>query len=137
MRQVVLSPRSPLTRAVALSHLAGDFAPESWAAVTEIYRRQGMTMRVRSRAEIEGFFDGLELVDPGLQVLTRWRPQTGESGAEPDAAVSVYAGWPAFDDQLSRVLALPVSSSDVGRSPCRDVTTLGSCQRGADAAVMA
>ncbi|MCO8275569.1 SAM-dependent methyltransferase [Actinoplanes sp. TRM 88003] len=105
--------------------------------MTEIYRRQGMTMRVRSRAEIEGFFDGLELVDPGLQVLTRWRPQTGESGAEPDAAVSVYAGWPAFDDQLSRVLALPVSSSDVGRSPCRDVTTLGSCQRGADAAVMA
>ncbi|MCY1143659.1 SAM-dependent methyltransferase [Actinoplanes sp. Pm04-4] len=77
---------------VALSHLTGDFAPESWAAVTEIYRRQSVTMRVRSRAQIEGFFDGLELVDPGLRVLTRWRPEPGEPSEEPDAAVSVYGG---------------------------------------------
>src|SRR4051812_2452147 len=50
---------------LALSHLTGDFVPEAWAAVTEIYRRQGVTMRVRSKSEVERFFDGLDLVEPG------------------------------------------------------------------------
>ena len=82
-----LAPGSHLV----LSHLTGDFAPESWAAVTEIYRRQGVTMQVRPRAAVERFFDGLELVDPGVQVLTRWRPDgTGEPPS--DVAVSVYGG---------------------------------------------
>nr|WP_296071675.1 SAM-dependent methyltransferase [uncultured Actinoplanes sp.] len=77
---------------LALSHLTGDFVPEAWAAVTEIYRRQGVTMRVRSKAEVERFFDGLDLVEPGVEVLTRWHPETGGPGSEPDAAVSVYGG---------------------------------------------
>jgi hypothetical protein len=29
---------------------------------------------MRSRAEITGFFDGLELVDPGVAFLPEWRP---------------------------------------------------------------
>jgi hypothetical protein len=69
---------------LALSHLTGDFVPEAWAAVTEIYRRQGVTMRVRSKAEVSRFFDGLELVEPGVEVLTRWHPT--DPGGEPDGA---------------------------------------------------
>ncbi|MFB9237316.1 SAM-dependent methyltransferase [Plantactinospora siamensis] len=74
---------------LALSHLTGDFEPAAWEKIAEIYRLQGVTMRVRPRAEIERFFDGLELVEPGLQVVTHWRP---DADAEPpsDAAVSVY-----------------------------------------------
>jgi hypothetical protein len=30
--------------------------------------------RMRTRAEIAGFFDGLELVDPGVVFLPEWRP---------------------------------------------------------------
>ena len=30
--------------------------------------------RMRTRAEITGFFDGLELVDPGVVFLPEWRP---------------------------------------------------------------
>ena len=34
-------------------------------------------LSMRSGAEIARFFDGLELVDPGVVFLSRWRP-TGE-----------------------------------------------------------
>ena len=77
---------------LVLSHLTGDFLPEAWADVTEIYRRQGVTMRVRSKDEVARFFTGLELVDPGLEVITRWRPNPAERSDETDAAVSVYGG---------------------------------------------
>ena len=78
---------------LALSHLTGDFRPEAWEQVAEVYRRQGVTMKVRSRPQIERFFTGLDLVDPGLQVVPAWRPDLGEPTDEPppsDAQVSVY-----------------------------------------------
>jgi len=74
---------------LALSHLTGDFVPEAWAEVTEIYRRQGVTMRVRTKPEVARFFTGLDLVEPGLQVLPHWHPETEEPPPS-DAAVSVY-----------------------------------------------
>jgi hypothetical protein len=77
---------------LVLSHLTGDFKPEAWAAVTEIYRRQGVTMQVRPRDGVVRFFDGLELVEPGVEVLTRWRPDAAEPSDAPDTAVSVYGG---------------------------------------------
>jgi SAM-dependent methyltransferase len=78
---------------LALSHLTGDFRPEAWEQVAQVYRRQGVTMKVRSRAEIERFFTGLEPVDPGLRVLPAWRPDLGDATGGPvpsDAQVSVY-----------------------------------------------
>jgi hypothetical protein len=80
---------------LALSHLTGDFDPDAWEAVAAIYRKTGVSMRVRSRAEIERFFDGLELVEPGLVVLPRWRPDgsgADEASQPSDAVVAVYGG---------------------------------------------
>jgi len=39
--------------------------------------------RHRTPAEIARFFDGLELVEPGLVSITRWRPEPAPSG-EPE-----------------------------------------------------
>jgi hypothetical protein len=78
---------------LVLSHLTGDFRPEAWAQITEVFRKQGVTMQVRPRPAIESFFTGLELMEPGLQVVPAWRPELGEPAAEPrpsDAQVSVY-----------------------------------------------
>jgi hypothetical protein len=78
---------------LVLSHLTGDFRPEAWAQITEVFRKQGVTMQVRPKPAIESFFSGLELVEPGLQVVPAWRPELGEPAAEPrpsDAQVSVY-----------------------------------------------
>ena len=78
---------------LVLSHLTGDFAPEAWEHVAAIYRRSGVTMQVRSRDRIEGFFTGLELADPGLELVNRWRPDGPAGEARPtDAEVSVYGG---------------------------------------------
>jgi len=76
---------------LALTHLTGDFDPAAWESVAAIYRRSGVTMRVRSRAEIERFFTGLDLIEPGLQVLSHWRPDADATAETPtDAQVSVY-----------------------------------------------
>jgi hypothetical protein len=80
---------------LALSHLTGDFDPEAWEGVAAIYRRSGVIMRVRSLPEIERFFDRLDLVEPGVVSLPRWRPDPGAGGGadQPtDAEVSVYGG---------------------------------------------
>jgi SAM-dependent methyltransferase len=76
---------------LVLSHLTGDFAPQAWEHVAAIYRRTGVTMQVRSRERIAGFFSGLELADPGLELVNRWRPDGPDPDGEPtDAEVSVY-----------------------------------------------
>jgi predicted O-methyltransferase YrrM len=80
---------------LALSHLTGDFDPAAWEGVAAVYRRSGVIMQVRSLPDIERFFAGLDLVDPGVVSLPRWRPdrsEIGQSGQPDDAAVSVYGG---------------------------------------------
>jgi S-adenosyl methyltransferase len=78
---------------LALTHLTGDFDPVAWEGVAAIYRRTGVTLQVRPKADVQRFFDGLEMIEPGLQVLPAWRPD-GTPVDEPptDAQVSVYGG---------------------------------------------
>jgi len=78
---------------LALSHLTGDFDPAAWAGVVAVYRRSGVTMQVRHKPDIERFFAGLDLIDPGVVSLPHWRPDPRDVGRPPsDAAVSVYGG---------------------------------------------
>jgi SAM-dependent methyltransferase len=77
---------------LALSHLTGDFDPAAWERVSAVYARDGVVMRVRSRDEIAAFFDGLDLLDPGLSVVTRWRPDAEVDRRATDTQVSVYGG---------------------------------------------
>jgi hypothetical protein len=76
-----------------LSHASGDFDPEKAAEATEMYRRRGLTMALRGRAEVARFFDGLELVEPGVALVADWRPELGEViQIEGDEPVPGYAG---------------------------------------------
>jgi S-adenosyl methyltransferase len=80
---------------LALSHLTGDFDPAAWEGVAAVYRRSGVTMQVRPLAAVERFFTGLDLLDPGVVSLPRWRPDPNDLGQQSqptDAAVSVYGG---------------------------------------------
>jgi hypothetical protein len=58
---------------LAVSHLASDIEPEASA---EFQRRMNEdsveTYQFRSRDEVTRFFDGMELVDPGVVRLDRW-----------------------------------------------------------------
>lgn len=58
-------------------------------SVTDVYRHASANMHVRSLPEIERFFNGFELVDPGVAWMTEWRP---DPGTLPEAGPSLRAG---------------------------------------------
>ncbi|MGX9225127.1 SAM-dependent methyltransferase [Streptomyces albus] len=58
-----------------LSHVTGDFDPDGWAKAVEIYRKSGIPAQVRSRDESARFFTGLDLIYPGVEVVTNWHPE--------------------------------------------------------------
>ncbi|MEU9744759.1 SAM-dependent methyltransferase [Streptomyces niveus] len=61
-----------------LSHVTGDFDAEGWSKAVEIYRQSGVPAQVRSLDEFGRFFKGLRLIDPGVQMVTDWRPEPGQ-----------------------------------------------------------
>jgi hypothetical protein len=80
-----LSPGSYL----ALCHLASDLDPGLAAAADDWNRMSSLRVTLRSRAEVAALTAGLELVEPGLVPVNRWRP--GFDGARPDPQVPVHA----------------------------------------------
>jgi S-adenosyl methyltransferase len=76
---------------LVLSHACHDAQPEESARAVSIYRDRGASsiLATRSRAEIEAFFAGLELVDPGVVITSQWRPEEPLRTREP---VDLIAG---------------------------------------------
>ncbi|MEZ3177394.1 SAM-dependent methyltransferase [Streptomyces pimonensis] len=64
---------------LVMSHLTPDFHPEEASKkVTDLYRAGGLTMDMRSRDRFARFFEGLEVVDPGIVAAEEWHPELGE-----------------------------------------------------------
>jgi hypothetical protein len=59
---------------VVLSHVTSDPDPQAAAAGTAVYASTANPVRLRTRAEILAFFDGLEILEPGLVSMPQWRP---------------------------------------------------------------
>jgi hypothetical protein len=57
------------------SHVTPEHAPDSMAGVGRVYQERGLTGKIRSSDEFaEVAFGGLEMVDPGLTLVSEWRP---------------------------------------------------------------
>jgi hypothetical protein len=89
----------PSGSVLAVTHPTVDFEPEVWRRVTEIYVSSGTPCQVRTGEEIGRFFTGLEMLDPGLAVVHRWRPDVRcEQAADlsdpsrTDAEVALWGG---------------------------------------------
>jgi hypothetical protein len=87
-----VAPGSYLT----ITHAVSDLCPERTAELTALYREKavkgpGFRGNVRTKAEVEGFFTGLDLVEPGVVYLPAWRPDPAELAAPPEG-VWVVAG---------------------------------------------
>ncbi len=90
----------PSGSALSLSHITADFDPQGMTQAVESYRRSGVPAQARSREEFTRFFTGLDLLDPGVVMAHRWRPQVrvphGAHAAPgtdaPDAEISLWAG---------------------------------------------
>ncbi|MEY9892749.1 trans-aconitate methyltransferase [Catenulispora sp. MAP12-49] len=59
---------------LALTHVTGDFDQERLAVSAQAYEKSTAKLTVRSAKETGAFFDGLDLLDPGVVLLPRWRP---------------------------------------------------------------
>jgi SAM-dependent methyltransferase len=82
-----LAPGSHLAASIATD----DFDPIPLAGVQRVYEAYGETLRWRTKAQVEELFAGLDVVEPGIVQIHKWRP-------EPDAApisdpdIAMYGG---------------------------------------------
>ncbi|MFJ6215478.1 SAM-dependent methyltransferase [Streptomyces sp. NPDC092296] len=86
----LLAPLPPGS-ALILTHATMDYASqEAVTAGKDVYSRATAPFVPRGRSEVESFFDGMELVEPGLVQAPRWRPD----GALPEGSdvISLYGG---------------------------------------------
>lgn len=69
---------------VALSHFAKDDGDTALnAMLTEMDKQTGDSVVRRTRSEVERFFDGLDVVPPGVVETQLWRPSRDASGPQP------------------------------------------------------
>jgi hypothetical protein len=77
---------------LAASHLTTEHDPVATAAGQRAMRRAGMTMQKRDSGEFARLaFRGLELVPPGVVLVSEWRPDVAEPRPTP-AEVNCYGG---------------------------------------------
>jgi len=75
---------------LAISHPAADIEREAMALMAErLNRLMAEKVTFRTRDQVARFFGGLELVEPGVVQLSKWRPR---SGAESAAAAALWGG---------------------------------------------
>jgi hypothetical protein len=78
---------------LALSHMGSDFFSAETMVQMEQMARAGSRQQYgfRSEADVRRFFDGLELVPPGLVPVEDWRPDPGTAAT---GGAALWAGVP-------------------------------------------
>jgi len=77
---------------VVMSHGTTDGQPPNVAEAMAHYNQTTAPFRPRTYAEVRAFFDGLELIEPGLVHIPLWRPgQPEEIGDRPER-IAAYGG---------------------------------------------
>jgi len=71
---------------VVISHSTDEFAPERVHAASQAATERGATWLPRPKDAIARMFSGRELVDPGLALVSRWRPEGGVPAPGADRA---------------------------------------------------
>jgi len=74
---------------LVMTHVAADIEPEAMAEMAKrLNRLVAEKGTMRDKAGVTRFFDGLELVEPGIVQPQRWRP----AGPVPDVNVTAWCG---------------------------------------------
>jgi S-adenosyl methyltransferase len=77
---------------LVVSHAASDIAPEASAEMARRYNRMSSaTITPRTRDQVARFFDGLDLLPPGLVPMSQW-PRSGQI----DPATGALVGYSAI-----------------------------------------
>jgi SAM-dependent methyltransferase len=75
---------------LTITHPSADFDPEAMVPLAATAEQSGIPYVPRSRSEVERFFAGLELVEPGVVPLLAWRPD-----ADTSTDINSVYGWAA------------------------------------------
>ncbi len=85
-----LVQRLPSGSYLAISHGTGDLDPVETDRAVRSYQASGIAVQARSRAEVGRFFEGLELIEPGVEIVSSWRPEPTAAGSAAAPQVGVY-----------------------------------------------
>jgi hypothetical protein len=59
---------------LVISHVTGDDREPGTLAASAAYENASAPLIMRTRAQVQGFFTGFDLIDPGIVFLSQWRP---------------------------------------------------------------
>jgi hypothetical protein len=81
---------------IAVSHASTEGGAAQERNGRAVYSKLVQSLRARSRSGIERFFDGLDLVEPGVTLLPEWRPDgrdPGGNGPALDEGLAARSGY--------------------------------------------
>ncbi|XMN04626.1 SAM-dependent methyltransferase [Streptomyces griseobrunneus] len=81
----------PAGSILAITHLTGDFTPEAVAALVDTYAAHGLTVRPRSREEIESLFGDFVHQGPGLCATGQWHQSSLGARRPPEHSAAFAA----------------------------------------------
>ncbi|MDH2430758.1 SAM-dependent methyltransferase [Sphaerisporangium sp. TRM90804] len=82
----------PSGSCLLLSHITLDFAPDLSEKFTKPYDKSTAPMVPRTKAQVERFFEGWQLVDPGVVEVVQWRPDRYQEPIPGDGHAWAYGG---------------------------------------------
>ncbi len=78
---------------LAISHGTADFHPQTAATqAAAVYDQATAPLVLRSHAQVTAFFDGFELVDPGVVQVPLWQPDGKPPRPRDLAKIGIYGG---------------------------------------------
>jgi hypothetical protein len=78
---------------LALAHGTADFHPPGGAALAATaYKNATAPLTLRTHERVSGFFDGLDLVEPGLVQAPLWRPAGKPPRPKDLVKIGIYSG---------------------------------------------
>lgn len=83
---------SPAGSYLVLSHMADETKPDQAEAVAEVTTTSTTPVNARTRDEIARFFEGYEMIDPGLVWVQAWRPEELAAPFSADSHSAILAG---------------------------------------------
>jgi hypothetical protein len=81
----------PAGSTLAISVVTTDAAPSQAPGAVATYNARGMAQKARDKAETEALFAGLDLLDPGVVLVSQWRPDEAARAVD-DGHVHMYGG---------------------------------------------
>jgi hypothetical protein len=71
---------------LVISHVTNELSPEKMRANSEVAESSGAVLIPRGKDAILRMFNARELIDPGLVLVSYWRPEGGNPGPNADRA---------------------------------------------------